>query len=66
MENKKEALLNVFLKRKINNGIKFVIAYHDKECKSIKAIFNSSTCSLPNKKRQVLIINDSPYNPIWL
>lgn len=59
-------LITVYLKRIVNNNIRFVMVYNDKEANKLKAIFNSSTTSLPNKKRKVITLNCFKYKCEWI
>ena len=63
---KNSELKTVYLKRWINNGVRFVMIYSDKEGKSLKAIFNSTITSLPNKKRKVITLNYKKFLCSWI
>jgi hypothetical protein len=56
----------LYLKRQINNGIRFVMVYNDKKGTNLKAIFNSTITSLPNKKRKILTLNCFKFNIQWI
>lgn len=56
----------VYLKRLLNNGIRFVFVYNDKDCKNLKCIFNSTTTSLPNKRRKIITLNCFKYKVEWV
>lgn len=59
-------LITVYLKRVKNNDIRFVFVYSDKEGKDLKAIFNSTTTSLPNKRRKIITLNCWKYKCEWI
>ena len=52
----------VYFKRWINDGVRFVKVYKDENCTDLKCIINSTTSSLPNKRRKTIVINGMKYN----
>jgi hypothetical protein len=56
----------VYLKRVVNNGVKCVYAYNDKEGTDLKAIFSDSIVSLPNKRRKVITMNCFKFICEWI
>ena len=63
---KKPLLKTVFLKRWVNNGIKFVRVYRDKEGTDLKCSFNSTLTSLPNKRRKLVTLGCFKYKVKWI
>jgi len=59
-------LITVFLKRTVNNNVRFVMVYNDKKGKDLKAIFNSTVTSLPNKRRKIITLNCFKYKCEWI
>lgn len=50
-------LKKVYFKRVVNNGIRFVYVYNDKEGRDLKCMFNSTLTSLPNRRRKFITLN---------
>jgi len=59
-------LITVYLKRTTNNNVRFVMVYNDKEGTKLKAIFNGTTTSLPNKRRKIITLNCFNYKCEWI
>ena len=59
-------MAKVYLKRGMSNGSKCVEVYNDKEGTDLKAIFNSDTVSLPNKRRKVITLNCFKFYCEWI